>query len=103
MEEGAQSFGGVLAFTVTHNMAQTRRASRESNFMLMGKVVEHAETARMFVTPAKQETADSIEGVTAGPEGDMWRRPWYRRPVYAFFEGWGGKAFSETGNWGNAK
>jgi phosphate transport system ATP-binding protein len=47
---------------VTHNMAQARRASHESIFMLMGKVVEHAATADMFVTPAKQETADYIEG-----------------------------------------
>ena len=47
---------------VTHNMAQARRASHECIFMLMGKVVEHAETAEMFVTPAKKETADYIEG-----------------------------------------
>ena len=30
--------------------------------MLLGKVVEHAKTAGMFVTPAKKETADYIEG-----------------------------------------
>jgi len=47
---------------VTHNMAQARRASHESIFMLMGKVVEHAATAAMFVTPARPETADYIEG-----------------------------------------
>lgn len=47
---------------VTHNMAQARRASEESVFMLMGKVVEHSETAEMFVTPMKKETADYIEG-----------------------------------------
>jgi ABC-type phosphate transport system ATPase subunit len=38
------------------------RASHENTFMLMGKVVERAATADMFVTPAKQETADYIEG-----------------------------------------
>jgi len=43
-------------------MAQARRASHESIFMLMGKVVEHAATAAMFVTPARPETADYIEG-----------------------------------------
>ena len=47
---------------VTHNMAQARRASEECIFMLMGKVVEHTETGRMFVTPEHQETADYIEG-----------------------------------------
>ena len=47
---------------VTHNMAQARRASEECIFMLMGKVVEHTATNTMFVTPARQETADYIEG-----------------------------------------
>ncbi len=47
---------------VTHNMAQARRASEECIFMLMGKVIEHARTESMFVTPAHQETADYIEG-----------------------------------------
>ena len=43
-------------------MAQARRTSEECIFMLMGKVVEHTETAVMFVTPQQQETADYIEG-----------------------------------------
>jgi len=47
---------------VTHNMAQARRASEECIFMLMGKVVEHSQTAELFVTPKCQETADYIEG-----------------------------------------
>ncbi len=47
---------------VTHNRAQARRASEECIFMLMGKVVEHTATDTMFVTPARQETADYIEG-----------------------------------------
>lgn len=47
---------------VTHNMAQARRVSDESIFMLLGKVVEHSITAEMFVTPAAKETADYIEG-----------------------------------------
>jgi phosphate transport system ATP-binding protein len=54
--------GQYSILIVTHNMAQARRASEECIFMLMGKVVEHADTARMFVTPAHQETADYIEG-----------------------------------------
>ena len=54
--------GQYTILIVTHNMAQARRASEECVFMLMGKVVEHAKTEEMFVTPAHQETADYIEG-----------------------------------------
>jgi phosphate transport system ATP-binding protein len=54
--------GQYTILIVTHNMAQARRASEECIFMLMGKVIEHDETADMFVTPAKKETADYIEG-----------------------------------------
>ncbi len=43
-------------------MAQARRASEECIFMLLGKVIEHSATDRMFVNPAEQETADYIEG-----------------------------------------
>ena len=54
--------GQYTILIVTHNMAQARRASEECIFMLMGKVVEHTATEDMFVTPAKKETADYIEG-----------------------------------------
>jgi phosphate transport system ATP-binding protein len=54
--------GKYTILIVTHNMAQARRASEECIFMLMGKVVEHAETEDMFVTPTHRETADYIEG-----------------------------------------
>ncbi len=54
--------GQYTILIVTHNMAQARRASEECIFMLMGRVVEHSSTEDMFVTPAKQETADYIEG-----------------------------------------
>lgn len=54
--------GKYTILIVTHNMAQARRASEECIFMLMGKVLEHSETQDMFVTPAKKETADYIEG-----------------------------------------
>ena len=54
--------GQYTILIVTHNMAQARRASEECIFMLMGRVVEHTLTEDMFVTPAKQETADYIEG-----------------------------------------
>ncbi len=54
--------GEYSILIVTHNMAQARRASEECIFMLMGKVVEHAPTERLFVTPAHRETGDYIEG-----------------------------------------
>ncbi len=54
--------GKYTILIVTHNMAQARRASEECIFMLMGKVVEKADTDVMFVTPEKSETADYIEG-----------------------------------------
>jgi phosphate transport system ATP-binding protein len=54
--------GEYTILIVTHNMAQARRASEECIFMLLGKVVEHASTEKLFVTPAHKETADYIEG-----------------------------------------
>ncbi|TNF98583.1 MAG: phosphate ABC transporter ATP-binding protein [Gammaproteobacteria bacterium] len=54
--------GKYTILIVTHNMAQARRASEECIFMLMGKVVEHSDTADMFVTPKHKETSDYIEG-----------------------------------------
>ncbi|MEM7585767.1 MAG: phosphate ABC transporter ATP-binding protein [Acidobacteriota bacterium] len=54
--------GEYTILIVTHNMAQARRASEECVFMLLGKVVEHAPTDEMFVTPQHRETADYIEG-----------------------------------------
>ena len=54
--------GAYTIVVVTHNMAQARRASDECVFMLLGKVIEHGDTAGMFLTPKHQETADYIEG-----------------------------------------
>jgi len=54
--------GQYTILIVTHNMAQARRASEECIFMLMGKVVEHALTEDLFVTPQNKETSDYIEG-----------------------------------------
>ena len=47
---------------VTHNMAQARRASDECIFMLMGKLMEHSDTTKMFVSPESDKTAAYIEG-----------------------------------------
>ena len=54
--------GDYTILIVTHNMAQARRASEECVFMLMGKMMEHAPTDELFLTPREQETADYIEG-----------------------------------------
>ncbi len=54
--------GDYTILIVTHNMAQARRASDECAFMLLGKMMEHTRTDKMFVTPQMKETADYIEG-----------------------------------------
>ncbi len=54
--------GEYTIVIVTHNMAQARRASEESIFMLNGKVIEHTDTTAMFISPKQKETADYIEG-----------------------------------------
>jgi phosphate transport system ATP-binding protein len=54
--------GEYTILIVTHNMAQARRASEETIFMLMGKVIEHRATDDLFFTPRSEETADYIEG-----------------------------------------
>lgn len=54
--------GRYTIVIVTHNMAQARRASDESIFMLLGEVVEHARTEDLFLNPASPKTAEYIEG-----------------------------------------
>jgi len=54
--------GEYTILIVTHNMAQARRASEETAFMLLGRMVEHRPTAELFLRPSKRETADYIEG-----------------------------------------
>jgi phosphate transport system ATP-binding protein len=54
--------GEYTILIVTHNMAQARRASEETIYMLMGRVVEHQATDDLFLTPKHRETADYIEG-----------------------------------------
>ncbi len=54
--------GEYTIIIVTHNMAQARRASDETAYMLLGKVMEHSKTVELFVTPKLKETADYIEG-----------------------------------------
>lgn len=47
---------------VTHNMAQARRASDECIFMLLGRIIEHTDTLRMFLNPKEKETEMYIMG-----------------------------------------
>jgi phosphate transport system ATP-binding protein len=47
---------------VTHNMAQARRATDECIYMLLGEIVEHADTSELFLNPKKKETEMYIEG-----------------------------------------
>jgi phosphate transport system ATP-binding protein len=54
--------GDYTILMVTHNMAQARRASEHTAFMLLGRMVEHGLTHDLFLRPAKRETADYIEG-----------------------------------------
>jgi len=54
--------GDYTILIVTHNMAQARRASEETIFMLLGKVIEHRTTEDLFLAPQHKQTADYIEG-----------------------------------------
>ena len=54
--------GDYTILIVTHNMAQAKRASEETAFMLLGRMVEHGLTEQVFLAPREKETADYIEG-----------------------------------------
>jgi phosphate transport system ATP-binding protein len=54
--------GRYTILVVTHNMAQARRVSQECAFMLMGEVIEHDRTQKLFLTPSDSRTADYVEG-----------------------------------------
>jgi phosphate transport system ATP-binding protein len=54
--------GDYTILIVTHNMAQARRASEHTAFMLLGRMMEHGPTPDLFLRPRRQETADYIEG-----------------------------------------
>src|SRR5687767_13463613 len=54
--------GHYTIVIVTHNMAQARRASHESIFILLGELVEHSRTEDLFLTPKNPKTAEYIEG-----------------------------------------
>ncbi len=54
--------GRYTMLIVTHNMAQARRASDESIFMLLGEMIEHRRTEDLFLSPKQPKTAEYIEG-----------------------------------------
>lgn len=47
---------------VTHNMGQARRASDESIFMLLGRIVEHGPTLQVFLNPREKDTEMYVTG-----------------------------------------
>jgi len=47
---------------VTHNMQQAARISDSTAFFLMGQMVEHDETKKIFAAPADKRTRDYIAG-----------------------------------------
>ncbi|HNX77980.1 MAG TPA: phosphate ABC transporter ATP-binding protein PstB [Candidatus Rifleibacterium sp.] len=47
---------------VTHSMQQAARISDFTGFLMMGELIEFAETAKIFRSPADQRTEDYISG-----------------------------------------
>lgn len=47
---------------VTHNMQQAARVADYTGFFLMGKLIEHNDTAIIFKKPSRKETEDYITG-----------------------------------------
>lgn len=47
---------------VTHNMQQAARVSDETGFFLNGRLVEFADTKKLFTAPNQRETEDYITG-----------------------------------------
>jgi phosphate transport system ATP-binding protein len=47
---------------VTHNMQQAARVSDRTAFFLLGEVVEHGDTGRIFTAPRDKRTEDYITG-----------------------------------------
>lgn len=47
---------------VTHNMQQATRCSDRTAFFYLGKLIEYAETQRIFSSPGQKQTEDYISG-----------------------------------------
>jgi phosphate transport system ATP-binding protein len=52
----------VTIAIVTHNMQQAARVSDFTAFMLLGKLLEHGTTERIFTRPTRKETEDYVTG-----------------------------------------
>ena len=47
---------------VTHNLQQAARISDHAAFMFLGRLIEFAQTAKLFDNPRASRTADYITG-----------------------------------------
>lgn len=47
---------------VTHNMQQAARISKETGYMLLGKLIEFDKTEKIFTNPSQKETEDYVSG-----------------------------------------
>ena len=59
MHELAEQYTIVL---VTHNMQQAARVADTTAFMLMGELIEHAPTEKIFSTPSDSRTEQYVTG-----------------------------------------
>jgi phosphate transport system ATP-binding protein len=59
MEELVSTYTIVI---VTHNMQQAARVSTMTGYMLLGELIEHGPTHRIFTTPGDSRTDDYISG-----------------------------------------
>lgn len=48
---------------VTHNLAQAKRISDSTIFMLNGEVIESGKTEKVFNSPQNEETKNYISGI----------------------------------------
>lgn len=48
---------------VTHNLAQAKRISDYTAFILDGELIEYEETEEMFTNPKDRRTKEYIEGI----------------------------------------
>lgn len=63
IEEAMQGLKKVMSIVlVTNNVKQASRTSDRTAFLLMGELVELAETGQLFTNPKEQRTADYVSG-----------------------------------------
>jgi tungstate transport system ATP-binding protein len=58
----AVAASGVKIVMATHDIGQARRLAGDVFFLARGRLVEHAETARFFHSPATPEAAAFLRG-----------------------------------------